>query len=151
MNTQIKKTVLAGIIGTVIMTAVMMIAQMMGMPKMSPPKMLAGAMGLPIAVGFIMHFMVGIGFAFFYTFLVAPILKICNLYLKGAVFGVIAFVMAQTMMIVMGTILPMEGPTGPLFMVMIAGLMGHVIFGVVVAKTVGNAFSGADSCERKVV
>lgn len=38
MSNKIQKSVLAGIIGTVVMTAVMMISQMMGMPKMSPRK-----------------------------------------------------------------------------------------------------------------
>ena len=57
MNTKFKKSILAGIIGTVLMTAVMMMAPMMGMPKMSPPEMLSGMLNMPIFVGWIMHFM----------------------------------------------------------------------------------------------
>jgi hypothetical protein len=92
---------LAGIVGTIIMTIVMMIAAMMGMPRMSPPAMLAGMTGMPIAVEWVMHFMIGIIFAFAYTYLFAPKVKIGNIFLKGAVFGFIAFVFAQIMIAVM--------------------------------------------------
>jgi hypothetical protein len=55
-----KKSILAGVIGTAIMTVFMMIAPMMGMPKMSPPNMLSGMLSAPLIVGWIMHFVIGI-------------------------------------------------------------------------------------------
>lgn len=78
MNTKIQKSILAGIIGTAIMTVVMMVAPMMGMPKMSPPKILAGMLGMPILVGWVMHFVIGIVFAFAYTYLCIFKHKISN-------------------------------------------------------------------------
>lgn len=68
MNTKIQKTVLAGIIGTAIITLVMMITPILGFPKMSPPKMLSGMLHVPLLVGWIMHFITGIIFAFLYTY-----------------------------------------------------------------------------------
>ncbi|MEZ7500193.1 hypothetical protein QO200_15770 [Flavobacterium sp. Arc3] len=147
MNTKIQKSVLAGIIGTVIMTAVMMISAMIGMPKVSPPSMLSGALGMPMFVGWIMHFMIGIVFAFAYTYLCIFKWKISNVYLKGAIFGVIAFVFAQIMMAIMGAMMPMPEVEGPMILKLIGGLMGHIIFGMAVAKTVGNAYCADKSCE----
>ena len=92
MNTKISNSILAGIIGTIIMTIVMMIAPMMGIPKMSPPAMLANMLDMPLVVGWLMHFMIGIIFAFAYTYLFAPKVKISNIFLKGAVFGFVVFI-----------------------------------------------------------
>ncbi len=136
MNTKISKSLLAGIIGTIAMTFVIFIAPMMGMPKMSPPNMLAGMMGMPIAVGWVMHFMIGIIFAFAYTYLFAPKVKIGNIFLKGAVFGFVVFIFAQIMMAIMGAMLPMPKMEGSMFLTMIGSSMGHVIYGMAVARTV---------------
>ena len=140
---KITTAILAGIIGTVVMSAVMMIGGAMGMPKMSPPKMLSDMMGLPIAVGWVMHFMVGIIFAFAYTLLGDKMLKISNTWLKGAVFGLIVFIFAQIMMAIM-PMPPMEGAMLPRA---IGGLMGHIIFGIAVALTAGNAYCSKKSCQ----
>lgn len=138
MNKKIQSTILAGIIGTAIMTVIMMVAPMMGMPKMSPPEMLSGMLGMPVFVGWIMHFMIGIMFAFAYTYLFAPKVKISNLFLKGAVFGFVVFIFAQIMMALMGMIMPMPAMEGSMILTMIGSLMGHIIFGMAVAKTVGK-------------
>lgn len=149
MNTKIQKSILAGIIGTAIMTVVMMIAPMMGMPKMSPPEMLSGMLGMPVFVGWIMHFMIGIMFAFAYTYLCIFKHKISNVWLKGAVFGIIAFIFAQVMMAIMGMMMPMPAMEGSMMLTMIGSLMGHIIFGMAVSKTVGDTYCSSKSCETK--
>ena len=153
MNTKIQKSILAGIIGTAVMTLVMMIAPMMGMPKMSPPQMLSGMMGMPIFVGWVMHFMIGIIFAFVYTYLCIFKWKISNVYLKGVVFGIVVFVAAQIVMKLMGMMMPMPMPAeGEMIPMIIGSLMGHIIFGVVVAKVVGDAYisgcNGTSCCAK---
>lgn len=137
MNSNLSKAILAGVIGTAIMTIVMMIAPLMGMPKMSPPAMLSGMMGLPVWVGWLMHFMVGITFAMLYTYLLSPRLKVSNLYLKGAIFGLMAFVAAQVAMAMMGAVLPMPSMEGPMVLNILGSLMGHLIFGMAVSKSIG--------------
>ena len=151
MDNKIQKSILAGIIGTVIMTLVIMVAPMMGMPKMSPPAMLSGMLGMPIFVGWIMHFMIGIIFAVIYTYVVASKLKIENIYLKGAIFGIIVFVFAQIMMKVMGAIMPMPKMEGSMLLMAIGSLMGHIIYGIAVAKTVGESYCSSTSCKTKTV
>jgi len=149
MNTKIQKSILAGIIGTAIMTVIMMVAPMMGMPKMSPPEMLAGILGMPVFVGWIMHFMIGIMFAFAYTYLCIFKHKISNVWLKGAVFGIIAFIFAQIMMAIMGMMMPMPTTEGSMLLTMIGSLMGHIIFGMAVSKTVGETYCSSGTCETK--
>lgn len=151
MNTKIQKTILAGTIGTAIMTLVTMIAPMMGMPKMSPPQMLSSMLGVPVIVGWIMHFIIGIMFAFIYTFLCITKWKINNVYLKGVVFGVIAFIVAQIAMFLMGKMMTMPTMEGSMMAMMIGSLMGHIVFGMAVAKTVGTAYCNTNSCNTKTV
>ena len=145
MKTKIQKSILAGIIGTAIMTLVMMVAPMMGMPKMSPPEMLSGMLGIPILVGWIMHFMIGIMFAFAYTYLCIFKHKINNVWLKGAVFGIIAFIFAQIMLAIMGAMLPMPKMEGSMMLTMIGSLIGHIVFGMAIAKTVGETYCANNS------
>ncbi len=149
MNIKIQKSILAGLIGTAIMTAVMLVAPMMGMPKMSPPKMLSGLLGLPVIVGWIMHFIIGIVFAFGYTYLCIFKDKINNIWLKGAVFGIVVFVFAQIMMAIMGMMMPMPEAEGSMILAVTGSLIGHIIFGMVVAKIVGDTYCANNACKIK--
>lgn len=134
MNTKIQKSILAGIIGTAVMTLVLMIAPMMGMPKMSPPEILSMMMGFPIIAGWMMHFMIGIIFAMAYAFFFINLVKkISNNILKGAIFGMAAFIFAQIMMAIMGMMFPMPPMEGSMMLMMVGSIIGHVIFGITVA------------------
>lgn len=136
MNTKISRSILAGIIGTATMSLVMFVAPMMGMPKMSAPEMLAGMMGMPVIIGWVSHFMIGIIFAFMYTYLFAPKIKISNIILKGTVFGFIVFIFAQIVMAIMGAMSPMPAMEGSMLLTMIGSVMGHIVYGIAVSKTV---------------
>lgn len=138
MKTKIQQSLVGGIFGTAVMTVVMFIAPMMGMPKMNPAEMLSMMMGFPIFVGWMMHFMIGIIFAMTYAFIfINPFNKINSNYLKGILFGLAVFVFAQLAMAMMGAIMggmpPMEGNK---MMMMVGSIIGHVIFGIVVAMFV---------------
>lgn len=136
MSDKIKQSLIGGIVGTAAMTLITWMAPLMGFPKMSPPEMLAGMLGLPVFAGWIMHFMIGIIFAFAYTYLFAPKVKISNIFLKGAVFGFVVFIFAQIMMAIMGAMLPMPKMEGSMMLMMIGSIMGHIIFGMAVSRTV---------------
>lgn len=121
-------------IATVIFTVVTMIAPVMGFPKMSPPAMLSMMMGLPIVVGWLMHFMIGIVFALAYSFIFINVLKkINNNLFKGIIYGLIAFMFAQIMMVVMGMMFPMPPMEGSMMLMMIGSMIGHIVFGISVA------------------
>jgi uncharacterized membrane protein YagU involved in acid resistance len=133
MNIQIGRAILAGIIGTAVMTAVgLWVAPVMGMPPMNPAEMLAGAMGGNLVLGWFGHFMIGITLAVGYG-LVAPWLAGPPV-LRGALYGIAPFLLAQIV------VMPMMGM--PLFSgsaVMATGsLIGHLVYGGVVGGVYGT-------------
>lgn len=135
MNTKISQSLVAGIAATIVMTIVMMIAPMMGLAEMNPPAMVSGMIGMPITVGWIMHFMIGIVFAASFVYFFRYKLPIGNTVLKGVVFGIIIAIFAKISMTMMGT---MTGggapvPEGSMAPMLIGLVLGHVVFGIVVA------------------
>ena len=134
MSDKIRQSLIGGIVGTIAMTLITWMAPLMGFPKMSPPDMLAGMMGLPVFAGWVMHFMIGVIFALAYIFLIQKKLqKISNRYAKGVVFGMIVFVFAQIMMLAMGAVFTsMPSPAGSMTLIMLGSVIGHVVYGVVV-------------------
>jgi uncharacterized membrane protein YagU involved in acid resistance len=133
MKTKIQKSVIGGIAGTAVMTLIMFIAPMMGMPKMNPATMLSGMLGVSVFVGWIMHFMIGIVFALSYVFIFSGLLKkITTDVINGALFGLIIFVFAQIMMMLMKIIMGgMPSPEGSMTLMMIGSIMGHIVYGIV--------------------
>lgn len=141
MNIDVKRVVVAGVAGTVVMTAVgLWMAPMMGIPRMNPAAMLAGAMGGVAILGWLAHFMIGVILAGIYA-LVAPMLAGPPA-VRGALYGIAPFFVAQIVVV------PMMGM--PLFsgsMVMAMGsLIGHLVYGAVVGQIYGPV-EGADRQE----
>ncbi len=130
MNKNLISILKGGIIATAAMTILMLVAPMMGMPKMPIGEMLAGFMGIPVALGWIAHFMIGIILAAAYVVYAKDKLS-GKPPIKGLVFALIPFIMAQVI------VMPMMGagffsantPT-PIMMVM-GSLIGHMIYGAV--------------------
>ncbi len=139
--------VLAGIVATVVMTAIMYMAKSMGM-DMDMPRML-GLMfagpdksGLVFGIGLMVHLMMGAVFGIVYA-LGFEVLGVEASWLWGAVFGVVHGVMAGTAMEMMpamhprmgdGEVLADPGPFARNYGAMMpAGIiMMHVIFGIVI-------------------
>lgn len=138
MDNRFMQAILAGVVATAVMTIVGMIAPVMGLPKMNPAEMLSGMLGVPIALGWIMHFMVGIIFASAYVFWFNQKVRINSKLWKGMLFGVAVFVFAQIMMALMSMVMPM--PSGSeddsMVLMMIGSLLGHIVYGVIVALMV---------------
>lgn len=141
--------IIAGIVGTIVITIVMEMAPKMGMPKMDMVGML-GAMFSPESnrtLGMAMHLMMGVVFAIIYALLWNLGIGTQGL-LWGAIFGIGHWLIAGSMMAGMpmmhagikaGVI---EAPgifmlkNGGI-MAFMGGLMGHIIFGLVVALVYG--------------
>lgn len=133
MNNKITKTLLAGIVATIVMTIVMFMAPLMGLPKMDAAEMLSMTMGFHIIVGWVMHFMIGVIFALSYTFIFSKLLlKISNKILNGAIFGMIVFVFAQIAMAMMGLVFTMPKMSGNMTLMMLGSIIGHLVYGIVV-------------------
>lgn len=140
--------VIAGVVGTLVMSIIMAMAPKMGMPKMDIVGMLGsmfnseGNQGL----GWAIHMMMGIVFAIIYAFL-------WNLFgsvsvVTGAIYGIGHWLIAGTMMGGMGMMHAgikagtVKAPGILMFnnggiMGFMGGLVGHAIFGVVVALIYG--------------
>jgi len=144
MRINFGKAVLAGIIGTLVMTAVgLWVAPMMGIPRMNPADMLAGQMGGNIVLGWVGHLMIGTILALIYagvsSRLAGPFV------LRGAIFGLAPYLMAQLL------VMPMMGMpvfSGSLPMA-VGSLIGHLVYGAVVGAVYG---AGAEtSSPRRVI
>ena len=138
MNPRIKQAVIGGILATLTMTIFMIMAPIMGIPKMDIPRMLSNMMRVSIILGWIMHFMIGITFAIIYALLFVKFLKnIRGNVLKGIVFGIVAFVFAQIALAIMSFIFgDTPAPEGNMVLMMIGSIMGHIVFGIVVALSI---------------
>lgn len=134
MNVNIGGAVLAGVLGTIVMTAVgLWVAPLMGIPPMNPANMLAGAMGGVMVLGWLGHFAIGVILAVIYV-VVAPSIPGSPV-LSGAVYGIAPWLLAQV------AVIPMMGMplfSGSVSMAM-GSLIGHLVYGAVVGAVYGRA------------
>jgi Family of unknown function (DUF6789) len=136
--------VIAGLVGTVAISMVMAMAPKMGMPKMDIVDMLSTMFGKPNrTLGWMMHFMMGIIFALIYSFIWSSGIG-SPTWLNGLIFGAVHWLVAG---MIMGMIPGMHAgiKSGAVkapglwmtnnggMMAFVGGLMGHLVFGLVVA------------------
>ncbi len=136
MKSKIAQTIIAGLVATAVMTAVGLMAPYMGLPKMNPAEMLSGMIGVPVIAGYVMHFMIGVIFAAAYVYFFNPKVHMESKFFKGIVFGFALFVFAQVMMFIIGKMMPMPMPQDNMMLMMLGSLIGHLVFGIVVALIV---------------
>ncbi len=140
--------IVAGLAGTIAMTVLMMIAPMMGMPKMDIPGMLGSMFSAKgnTVLGYVMHLMNGVIFAIIYALIWSTGFLPTNL--TGGVVGGLALGLAHW--IIVGLLFAMvpimhagikagEVKAPGLYMTnmggtmgFIGGMMGHLLFGLVV-------------------
>ena len=128
--------IIAGLAGTAVMTMMMYLAPRMGMPKMDIIGMLGTMVvskkGPATVMGLVIHLMMGLIFALIYAMLWSLGLGRAAWgwgLIFGAVHGVIAIVTMPIMVRMHPR--PPQIASGPLMMV--GQIMGHLIFGLVVA------------------
>ena len=136
MKSKITQSVIAGMVATAVMTGFMFLAPMIGLPKMNPAEMLSSMMGVPIMVGYLMHFMIGVIFAAVYVYLFNPKVHISSKLVKGVLFGFAVFIFAQVMMFIIGKMMPMPMAQDNMMLIMLGSLIGHLVYGIVVALIV---------------
>ena len=141
--------IVAGLIGTLILSMVMTMAPKMGMPKMAIWETLGSMFssdGNP-ALGWIMHFMMGIVFAIIYAALWTAGIGSVSAG-SGLVFGLVHWLLVGLMMGAMpmmhAGIRSGNVPAPGVFMVnnggmkgFMGGMVGHVIYGLIVAIIYG--------------
>ena len=134
MNIRAGRAVLAGIGGTIAMTAVgVWVVPLMGMPAINPANMLADAMGGMLLLGWIGHFMIGAVLALIYSTVASKLPG--SPPVGGALYGIAPWLLAQIVM------MPMMGMglfSGSMVMAG-GGLIGHLVYGAVVGAIYGPA------------
>lgn len=143
MHVQWGKAVLAGAAATAAMTVVgLWVAPIMGIPAMNPAEILAMQMGGLMALGWAMHFTIGIVLALIYAVVAArlpgpPVLR-------GALYGLAPFLLAQiAVMPMMG--MPVFSGSAPMA---IGSLIGHLVYGGVLGGIYGNPAAAAQSASH---
>jgi len=127
------KAILAGLSGTVAMTALMLMAPMMGMPPMNIGNMLGAMMGGIVALGWVAHFMIGTVLAVLYAALFANRLP-GPAVIRGMLFALLPWLLAQI------ALMPMMGAGFFSGSLMAAGgsMMGHLVFGATIGAIYGQ-------------
>ena len=139
--------ILAGMAGTAAMTAMMYMAPLMGLPNMNVPAMLSMMLGAPLIIGWLMHAMIGVAFALLYARLFHRAVKnIGNPVVRGLLFGTVVFLLAQVVMAMMTRMMgAAPAPAGGMLPMMIGSLIGHLVYGTVVATLLNPAARAAHS------
>ena len=136
----------AGAVATGVTTALWLVEPSIGLPKIAIGHMLSTLMSVSVAHsnvgaagGWIVHLIVGIVLAFIYASFVAARAP-GHTVIKGATYGFIIFIVAQL------AFMPLVGAgvfSGGDVQMILGSLLGHVLFGVVVAWIYGSATPAA--------
>ena len=140
--------VVSGIVGTMAISMVMALGPTMGMPKMDIVGMLSTMFGKPNrTLGWIMHLMMGVIFALIYAFLWSLGIGSAS-WLVGLLFGIGHWLVVGVMFALIPMMhagiksgevdkpgLWMTNQGG--MMAFMGGVMGHMVFGIVVALVYG--------------
>lgn len=136
--------VIAGLVSTVVFTMILTMAPKMGMPKMDIVGLLGSMFGKPNqALGWMMHLMMGVVFALIYAFLWASGIGAAT-WTSGLVLGavhwlIVGVIMAMIPMMHVGIKSGAVQAPGMWMtnnggaMAFMGGLVGHMMFGAVVA------------------
>ncbi|GAB4362499.1 MAG: hypothetical protein Kow0060_18780 [Methylohalobius crimeensis] len=131
----IARGIIAGLVATVVLSLLMMMKSAMGvMPKLDVIAMLAGMMGGIKALGWMAHFMVGMGYGLVFAFLHGKLPG--PSVVQGIILGIIGWLVMMSMLMPMmgaGLFAVAMGMMAP-----VATFMLHVIFGGVLGWTYGK-------------
>jgi uncharacterized membrane protein YagU involved in acid resistance len=132
MTLHIGRVVLAGLVGTAAMTALMLMSPLMGLPTMDIGRMLGSMIGGNIALGWVSHFMIGVVLAFAYAFFFVSRIPGPGL-ARGAIYGLLPWLAAQLV------VMPMMGAgffSGSVAAA-VGSLIGHLVYGGVIGAVYG--------------
>lgn len=143
---KIRRSIMAGFVATLIMTAVMYLAPLIGMPKMDVAAMLGsfltGSEAAPFSgawnLGMLIHFINGT-FIFPIIFVLLFYTRISTkVWIEGMAFGALLWFLSQVfVMPLMGAGFFSGQAASPVLMV-IGSLLGHLIYGFVLGKLIGE-------------
>ena len=142
----LKRAVAAGLVGTAVMTCLMLVAPVVGLPRLAIGQLLSTLLAVSIAflpigpgVGWALHVAFGVLLAIIYAAAFAGRLPGRPL-ARGALYGVLVFVLAQL------TFMPLVGAgvfsRGDVPMIL-GSLLGHLVYGGLVGIIYGEPASAS--------
>lgn len=137
----LKRAVVAGLVGTAVMTCLMLVAPVVGLPRLAIGQLLSTLLAVSIAflpigpaTGWLLHGLFGILLAVIYAGVFAGRLPGKPL-ARGALYGILVFVLAQL------TFMPLVGAgvfsRGDVPMIL-GSLLGHLVYGGLVGVIYGE-------------
>ncbi|MHB1922096.1 MAG: DUF6789 family protein [Chitinophagaceae bacterium] len=134
MKLKFQQALLGGLVATAIMTMILFMAPLMGMPDMKIGNMLAGFMQIPVWMGWVMHFMIGIIWAMVYLFFVRD--KLSGSYaVRGILFSIFPWLVMQIMMMPMMGMGVFSAHSPDQVKMVMGTLLGHVVYGWILGLT----------------
>ncbi|HZZ84906.1 MAG TPA: DUF6789 family protein [Anaeromyxobacteraceae bacterium] len=135
------RAVVAGLVATAAMTALMLMAPRMGLPPMNIGAMLGSVMGGSLLLGWMTHFAIGAALALAYAAFFASRLPGPG-FARGALYALAPWLAAGLM------VMPMMGAGlfGGAFAAGFGSLMGHLVYGAVLGGLYRPAESRAATC-----
>lgn len=142
----IQRAMVAGLIGTAAMTALLMIEPSIGLPQIAIGQVLGSSLGLASALpsvgpalGWALHFLIGAGLGVTYAALFASRLPGSPL-VRGMLFGILVFLVAQLLF------MPFVG--GGIFsrgdvQMILGSLFGHLVYGALTGWVYGEGVAAA--------
>lgn len=139
MTTKLILSLKAGIMAALAMTLLFYLASLVGLPKLAPTEMLSRMLGLPTSIGWVLHLVMGLFWGILYVFVLETRLKFGGPVVKGVVFGLVAFSVAQFGLILirmyMGAPSPSKSTPLP---ILLCSIWGHTVYGIVAALVINE-------------
>ncbi|HEX9049154.1 MAG TPA: DUF6789 family protein, partial [Anaeromyxobacter sp.] len=128
------RAIVAGLVATAVMTALMLVAPAMGLPPMNVGAMLGSVMGGSLFLGWMAHFVIGTALAVIYAAAFARRLPGPGA-LRGALYALAPWIVSQL------AVMPMmgAGAFGGSFGAALGSLVGHLAYGAVLGGILGTA------------
>ncbi len=137
----LKRAVVAGLVGTAVMTCLMLVAPVVGLPRLAIGQLLSTLLAVSIAflpigpaTGWLLHGLFGILLAVIYAAVFAGRLPGAPL-ARGALYGVMVFVLAQ--LVFMPAVGAGVFSRGDVPMIL-GSLLGHLVYGGLVGTIYGE-------------
>jgi uncharacterized membrane protein YagU involved in acid resistance len=143
----VKRAVAAGLVGTTVMTGLMLVAPMVGLPRMAIGELLSTLLAVSTAflptgpaVGWLIHAAFGVALALIYAGVFAGRLPGKPI-ARGALYGFLVFLLAQLLF------MPLVG--GGVFSrgevpMILGSLIGHLVYGGLVGAIYGDPMRAAE-------
>jgi hypothetical protein len=137
----VRRAVAAGVVGTAVMTVLLLWAPLVGLPKLAIGELLSTFLAVSVAVlrvgpagGWVLHGFVGIALALLYAGIFAKLLP-GEPVVRGALYGLLVFLVAQ--LIFMPAVGAGVFSRGDVAMI-VGSLIGHLVYGGLVGLIYGE-------------